>query len=160
MPRSRRSPLKDPRHTPPKPRAMSAYLHQIRFSTSHPGDIRDVSDEVQATIDESGIAEGIVCVSALGSTMAITTIEYEPGLVRDLQTALERLAPSDIPYAHDARWHDGNGHSHIRASLLGPSVSLPVVEGRLATGTWQQIIAVEMDVRPRDRTILVRVVGS
>lgn len=139
---------------------MKTHLHRIQFSTPGPGHIRDLSGEVQAAITESGIAEGIACVSALGSTMAITTIELEPGLARDLRDALERLAPSDVPYDHDARWHDGNGHSHIRASLLGPSVCLPVVDGALATGTWQQTIAVEMDIRPRERTVLVQVVGE
>jgi secondary thiamine-phosphate synthase enzyme len=139
---------------------MTTHLHTIRFSTPGPGTIRDLSDEVQSAIAASGVVDGIVCVSAVGSTMAITTIEYESGLVRDLQDALERLAPSNIPYAHDARWHDGNGHSHIRASLLGPSVCLPVVDGAMAVGTWQQVIAIEMDVRPRDRSVLVQVLGG
>lgn len=139
---------------------MTTYLHRIQLSTPGEGAICNLSAEIEEAILASGIRAGIVCISAVGSTMAITTIEYEPGLVRDLQDALERLAPAGIPYAHDARWHDGNGHSHIRASLLGPSVTLPVVDGVAATGTWQQVIAVEMDTRPRSRIVLVQVVGS
>ena len=123
-------------------------------------DVTDITSQVAEAVEDSGLLEGLVHVFVTGSTAGVTTIEFESGLLSDVKGFFERIAPQGDVYAHNERWHDGNGHSHIRASLLGPSVSLPVVEGRLATGTWQQIIAVEMDVRPRDRTILVRVVGS
>ena len=104
--------------------------------------------------------DGVAFLFVPGSTGALTTIEYEPGLISDFPVALERLAPKDLPYEHEKRWHDGNGHSHVRASLLGPDLSVPFQKRKLLLGTWQQIVFVELDVRPRDRTIIVQVIGE
>ena len=103
---------------------------------------------------------GAVIVFVVGSTAAITTIEYEPGLQKDFPDMLSRLVPSDMEYAHDNTWHDGNGHSPVRASLIGPSVIIPFIEGHLTLGTWQQIVLVEMDTRPRLRKIILQVMGE
>ncbi|GAB4369273.1 MAG: secondary thiamine-phosphate synthase enzyme YjbQ [Acidobacteriota bacterium] len=133
---------------------------EIALDTSGGVEIHDLTDRVEAIVRESGIGEGIVVVSVPGSTGALTTIEHEPGLERDLAEALERLVPRDRPYHHDARWGDGNGHSHVRASLIGPSVALPVRDGAPVRGTWQQIVFVELDNRPRRRRLVVQVVGA
>ncbi|MEM2865349.1 MAG: secondary thiamine-phosphate synthase enzyme YjbQ, partial [Candidatus Bathyarchaeia archaeon] len=117
-------------------------------------------DMVQRAVYESGLENGIVTIFVSGSTGALTTIEYEPGLLRDLPEALERIAPRDIPYEHEKRWHDGNGHSHVRASLLGPSLTVPFINRRLALGTWQQIIFIELDVRPRSRNLILQIIGE
>jgi len=103
---------------------------------------------------------GVAVLFVPGSTGAITTIEYEPGLLADLPIALERLAPKDASYEHEKRWHDGNGHSHIRASTIGPDLSVPFRDKKLTLGTWQQIVFLELDVRPRDRTVIVQLVGE
>lgn len=127
---------------------------------TRPGtDIVDLTDEIRTVVAESGIREGMLLVSVPGSTGAITTIEYEPGAVADLTAAIERLAPEDIDYAHDRRWGDGNGFSHVRAALLGPSEAFPVADGEIQVGTWQQIVLCDFDNRPRRRRILVQVVG-
>jgi len=120
----------------------------------------DITRDVQAVLQESGITSGLLTVFVPGATGAITTIEYEPGLVKDLPAALERLFPRDMHYAHHDYHDDGNGHSHIRASFLKPSLSIPVVEGRLPLGTWQQIIFVDLDNRPRSRTLHVQILGE
>lgn len=119
-----------------------------------------MTSRVAGIVASSGLKDGIVLVFAPGSTAAITTIEYEPGLVFDLREALERLVPQDMYYKHHERWHDGNGHSHIRASLLGQSRSFPVVNGDIVLGTWQQIIFIDLDNRPRSRRVLVQVCGE
>lgn len=120
----------------------------------------DVTDRVQGTLDSAKMAEGVVFLFVPGSTGALTTIEYEPGLISDFPAALERLAPKDAPYEHEKRWHDGNGHSHVRASLLGPDLAVPFQKRKLLLGTWQQIVFVELDVRPRNRTIIVQLIGE
>ena len=127
-----------------------------------PGEVQvvDLTDRVQAAVAASGLGSGIACVFNPGSTGAITTIEYEPGLVADLPAALERLFPKGIVYKHDETWHDGNGHSHIRASMIGPGLSVPFVDGRLTLGTWQQIVFVELDNKPHHRRIVVQMVGE
>ncbi len=139
---------------------MKNALTEIHFDSRAHGEVRDLTKAVQAAVAKSGVTEGMACVFAVGSTLAITTIECESGLIEDLQAALARIAPEGIPYAHDARWGDGNGHSHVRASLLGPSVAVPVADGELTCGTWQQIVSIDMDVRERSRTVLVRVMGD
>jgi len=111
-------------------------------------------------VRESGIAEGIVTVLVPGSTAGITTIEFESGALRDLRRAIERLAPENIPYDHDARWGDGNGFAHVRSALLGPSLSVPLSRGELQLGTWQQIVLADFDNRPREREVLVHIVGE
>ena len=132
----------------------------LTFRTSGDTDIIDITSQVSGTVAESGLTEGHVLVFVPGSTAAVTTIEYESGAVRDLKEAIERLAPAGIPYRHDARWGDGNGYAHVRAALLGPSLTVPLIRGRLALGTWQQIVLVDFDNEPRDRKVLVSVSGS
>ena len=131
----------------------------ISLSTKGFGDILDITHHVDAMIDRSRIENGLVTVFCPGSTGAVTTIEYESGVLRDLQKAIEKIIPSDIPYEHDRRWGDGKGFSHVRAALMKPSLSIPMVKGRLALGTWQQIVFIDFDNRRRDRNILVQVMG-
>ncbi len=122
-------------------------------------DIRDITDELNGVIRESGIREGTLAACVVGSTGSLTTIEYEPGVVADLKAAIERLAPPDAYYAHEEAWHDGNGHSHVQAALLGPSIHLAVRDGRLRLGTWQQVVVINHDNRARQRPIEVTVTG-
>ena len=132
----------------------------LSFETSGDTDIIDITPHVSSMVDESGLTEGQVLIFVPGSTAAVTTIEYESGVVRDLKDAIERMAPTGIPYRHDARWGDGNGYAHVRAALLGPSLTIPLIKGRLVLGTWQQIVLVDFDNEPRDRKVLVSVSGS
>jgi secondary thiamine-phosphate synthase enzyme len=131
----------------------------LEFET-HSGEVLDITDEVQEALEKTSLKTGVVTVFVTGATAAITTIEYEDGLVADLGDALQRIAPVEIDYAHNERWHDGNGHSHIRASLLGPSLTVPFYEGRLMLGTWQQIVFLELDNRPRQRKVVVQIMGE
>ena len=135
------------------------YKSVIELDTKGEMDIIDITHEVQKIVEESGIEDGIALIFCPGSTGAITTIEYEDGLLHDLPNALERIAPKNAYYKHEERWHDGNGHSHIRASIIGPSLCVPVENNRLLLGTWQQIVFVECDVRARRRKIIVHIVG-
>jgi secondary thiamine-phosphate synthase enzyme len=121
---------------------------------------RDVTAEVAGLVERSGVREGMVVVAVTGSTGAVTTIEYEDGALTDLRRALDRLAPTGDPYAHDARWGDGNGFSHVRSALLGTGLALPVVDGTLGLGTWQQIVVINLDNRPRDREVVAVVTGT
>jgi secondary thiamine-phosphate synthase enzyme len=132
----------------------------IRLKTSAKDEIVDITDDVREAVTRAGIRDGIACVFVPGSTAAVTTIEHEPGLVSDMHDALDRLCPKGIAYEHHTRWGDGNGHSHIRASLVGPSITVPVKDGGLVLGTWQQIVFMELDVRPRDREVVVQLVGE
>jgi secondary thiamine-phosphate synthase enzyme len=133
-----------------------------RFSINTVGhtDILDITSQVQEKVKLSSVEGGSVTVFVSGSTAGVTTVEYEQGLLQDLKRALEELAPESALYAHDAAWGDGNGYAHVRASLLGPSLSVPVVDGRLALGTWQQIVLVDFDNRSRRRQVLVQIVGE
>jgi secondary thiamine-phosphate synthase enzyme len=139
---------------------MRVVTKSIRLQTTEEGDMLDVTHKTQQVVQEAGLKDGIVVLFVPGSTGALTTIEYEPGLLQDFPDALERLAPKNIQYEHETRWHDGNGHSHIRASLLGPSLTVPFSNGRLTLGQWQQIAFVELDVRPRSRELLLRLMGE
>ncbi|MEI6512129.1 MAG: secondary thiamine-phosphate synthase enzyme YjbQ [bacterium] len=124
-------------------------------------DIRDITKEVAHIITQSGISDGIACVFVIGSTAGITTVEFEPGLVEnDIPRLFEQIASKDAHYDHEATWNDDNGHSHVRASLLGPSLSVPFSGQKLALGTWQQIIVIDFDTRPRQREIVVQLVGE
>ena len=124
-------------------------------------EVLDVTNKVQDAVAASGLSDGTATVFVAGSTAAITTMEYEPGLVEDFPDMLERVAPkSGVEYEHQRRWHDGNGHSHVKASLVGPSLSVPVVGGRLSLGEWQQIVLLEFDVRPRTRKVTVQMIGE
>jgi secondary thiamine-phosphate synthase enzyme len=127
---------------------------------THPDEIVDITKMVAEVVSESGLRSGLAVVFVPGATGAVTTIEHEPGLESDLQDALERIAPKDKEYAHNRRWGDGNGHSHIRAALIGPSLTVPFLEGRLMLGTWQQIVFLELDVRARHRRIIVQMLGE
>ena len=120
----------------------------------------DITQSVEDTLVKSKLITGICTVFCEGSTGSVTTIEYEEGLLQDFPAAMERLAPSDAVYEHHLRWHDGNGHSHIRASVLGPSLTVPFVNGRLTLGTWQQIVFVDFDNRPRNRKLEVMLIGD
>ena len=131
----------------------------LEFET-HSGEVLDITDEVQEALEKTSLKTGVVTVFVTGATAAVTTIEFEDGLVADLGDALQRIAPVEIDYAHNERWHDGNGHSHIRASLLGPSLTVPFCEGRLMLGTWQQIVFLELDNRPRQRKVVVQIMGE
>lgn len=132
----------------------------ISLSTKGFSDILDITHRVDAVADRSKIENGLVTVFCPGSTGAVTTIEYESGVLRDLQKAIEKIAPSNIPYEHDKRWGDGNGFSHVRAALMKPSLTIPVVRGKLVLGTWQQIVFIDFDNRKRERNILVQVMGE
>ena len=133
---------------------------KIKLKTSGPGDIIDITSRLQEAVVKSGISSGVATVFVPGSTGGITTIEYEPGLLKDLPEFLEKLIPSDQSYAHDETWHDGNGFSHLRAALIGPDITVPFVDSELTLGTWQQVVFLEFDNRPRSRTIIVQIVGE
>lgn len=135
------------------------HREQIELRTAGECDVRDLTAEVARVVKNSGGSDGTVHLFVPGATAGLTTIEFEPGCVRDLQEAIERAAPRDSDYHHNERWGDGNGFSHVRAALLGPSLSVPLAEGRLLLGTWQQIVLVDFDNRPRDRRIVVTVTG-
>ena len=139
---------------------MKVYQGEIELETKGENDMIDLTDEVQRVVKESGIKEGIACIFVPGSTGAITTIEYEPGLMKDMPRALERIAPKNEYYHHHETWHDYNGHSHVRASIIGSSLTVPITDGKIVHGTWQQIVFIEMDVRSRHRRILVKVLGE
>ena len=131
----------------------------VEFSSRGNADIIRITDEVREHVAASGVGNGTVTVFAPGATGAVTTIEYEPGVIEDVQDVLETLTPSDRMWRHNINNGDGNGHSHIRAALVGPSVTIPVVEGRLTLGTWQEIAFCDFDARPRERTVVVQVMG-
>jgi secondary thiamine-phosphate synthase enzyme len=140
--------------------APAIVTEDLRLTTRGDDDIVDLTPELQALVRKHELREGQVLVFVSGSTAGITTIEYEPGLLEDLPAAFERIAPRGARYAHHERWHDGNGHSHVRASLLGPSLTVPVSEGRLLLGTWQQVVLVDFDNRPRERRLVVQLQGT
>jgi len=132
----------------------------IQIRSKGETDIINITEQVSAAIKESNIENGIVTVFVSGSTAAVTTIEYEPGLVYDFPEMLSRVAPKGIQYKHDNTWHDGNGHSHVRASLIGPSLTVPVVDGKMSLGTWQQLVLLELDTRSRNRNIILQLIGE
>jgi len=134
---------------------------KIQVKTKGNCDVVNITEQVGEVVAESGLVEGTVTVFNVGSTAGITTTEYEPGLVNyDIKAAFEKIAPEGGRYEHEETWHDDNGHSHVRASLLGPSLCVPVVGGKLTLGTWQQIILVEFDTRPRTRTVICQIIGD
>ena len=132
----------------------------IHLSTNGDLDIIDITGKVDAILNQSQVRNGQVTVFVPGATGALTTIEYESGAVADLRAAIERMAPQGIEYAHDRRWGDGNGYSHVRAALLGPSLAIPVIDGKMTLGTWQQIIFLDCDNRARRRELIVSIVGN
>ncbi len=138
---------------------MTIITKNISLQTNE-GDIIDITRDVDQLVRDTDLRAGIAVIFVSGSTGAITTIEYEPGLLKDISDALERLMPRNIKYMHELRWHDGNGHSHIRASFLGPSLTVPFKDKRLILGTWQQIIFLELDNKPRSRNLIVQIIGE
>jgi secondary thiamine-phosphate synthase enzyme len=132
------------------------------FSVTTKGhcDILDITPEVGKAVSQAGVTDGLATVFVVGSTAGVTTVEYEPGLVSDLKDAFERIAPQAAGYAHDSRWGDGNGYAHVRSSLLGCSLTVPIADGELTLGTWQQIVLIDFDNRPRQRKIVVQVLGE
>ena len=139
---------------------LSMSCKSIDVSLKTGPDICDVTSALNALIRESGIENGQLSAAMVGSTGSLTTIEFEPGVVEDLKRAINSLAPPGKDYAHEQAWHDGNGHSHVQAALLGPSIVLPIRNGRLKTGTWQQVVAINHDNRARTRTIEVTITGT
>jgi secondary thiamine-phosphate synthase enzyme len=139
---------------------MTVHTDTIELSTQGEGDTHDLTGAVEAAIQRSGLRDGTVTIFVPGSTAGVTTIEFESGAVADLDTAMDRVAPRHAGYLHNQRWGDGNGFSHVRAAILGPSLSVPFAAGRLLTGTWQQIILVDFDNRPRDRRIICQIMGE
>jgi len=140
---------------------MAVHRDSIPVDTRGRTDAIDLTERVEAIVLKSGIRNGLTCVFTPSSTSAIITNEFEPGLMEeDIPKALDRLFPSSIEYGHEGRWHDGNGHSHVRATFLGPSLTIPVIDGRVELGTWQQIVFLELDNKPRHREIIVQIVGE
>ena len=138
---------------------VSMLCQSLEVSMRTGPDMADITSALEQLIGESGIKTGQLCGTVVGSTGSITTIEYEPGVVEDLKRAITALAPPGAKYEHEKAWHDGNGHSHVQAALLGPSIALAVRNGRLKTGTWQQVVAINHDNHPRTRTIEVTITG-
>jgi len=132
----------------------------IQFPTKGHSDILDITNEIVLAVQESGLHNGVITIFSPSATSAVTTIEYEAGCLRDLRRLFDEIADPDRDYAHNARWGDGNGHSHVRAALLGPSLSVPFVNGRLTLGAWQQIIFVDFDNRPRRRELVLQIMGE
>lgn len=139
---------------------MALVTDRIRVRTRGDSHMLDLTRGVQDVVSRHRFREGQALVFVVGSTAALTTVEFEPGLQQDLPAALERLAPRDLPYRHEETWHDDNGHSHVRASLLGPSLAVPFADGRLLLGTWQQVVLLDFDTRPRDREVVVQLSGE
>ena len=136
------------------------HQEQLSIETRRHGQMQDITDQVARVVADSGIKTGVVQVFNVGSTAAVGMVEFEPGLVRDVPEMLDRLIPPSRDYGHEQAWHDGNGHSHLQATLLGPSLSVPVAGGQPVLGTWQQIFHLDCDVKPRRRTVVVTVMGE
>lgn len=134
--------------------------NRLYVKTKGKNDIHDITEKVQSFVSESGLKEGSILCFVSGSTASLTTVEFEPGLIKDIPEALELIAPMDKVYHHDDTWHDGNGYAHVRASLLGPSLTVPFSNGKLLLGTWQQIVLIDFDNRPRERSVIVQVTGE
>lgn len=139
---------------------MSVQNHQIFVQSTGRTDIIDLTGQVSGVLRDSSVQNGSVSLFIPGSTAALTTIEFESGVVNDLEKAIDRIAPEDMYYEHNERWGDGNGYSHVRAALIGPSLHIPVVEGKMTLGTWQQIVLLDFDNRPRERRIVIQISGE
>ncbi len=139
---------------------MTVETRTFVFSTEAEMDVVDITKDVSDILADSSVSDGVVTVFVPGSTGAVTTMEFEPGLVKDMEEVFEKLAPHDHYYHHEERWHDKNGHSHVRASLIGPSVTIPFRDSRLMLGTWQQIVFFDFDVRARERELFVQIIGE
>ena len=142
------------------PKIPVVFSGDLDIATKCDTDMVDITSALEALVNDSGVQEGIASVFVPGATGALTTMEFEPGVVEDLRAALRRMVPAGIEYQHHLKWKDGNGHSHVRAALIGPGVTLPVRQGRLPLGTWQQVVFIELDARPRKRKLLVQIIGT
>jgi len=136
------------------------YQERIEFETSDHGQMTDLTDMLAGVVRQSGINTGVAQVFSVGSTSAVSVVEFEPGLCRDVPEQMDRLLPPSRHYGHEQAWHDGNGHSHLQATLMGPSLGVPITDGELVLGTWQQVFHLECDVKPRRRTVVVTVLGE
>ena len=139
---------------------MAVVTDAIAVATRGDSEMHDITARVQDVVRRHGFREGQALVFVSGSTAALTTVEFEPGLLKDIPAAFERIAPRDLRYEHEETWHDDNGHSHVRASLLGPSLAVPFKDSRLLLGTWQQIVLIDFDTRPRQREVVVQLSGE
>ena len=139
---------------------MAIVTKNIQIKSRGEDDVIDITEPTLKAIKESNLKNGIVTVFVSGSTAAVTTIEYEPGLRNDFPKMLNRIIPRDMEYEHDKAWHDGNGHSHVRASLVGPSLTIPFKDRTLLLGTWQQVVLLEMDTRQRERQVILQIIGE
>ncbi len=139
---------------------MASHTSYIQIQSKGFSDVIDITAETLRGLKNSGVKNGILSVFVPGSTASVTTIEYESGVIEDLKSAIERLAPSDIAYKHHRRWGDGNGFAHVRAAIMKPGITIPIVDGELTLGTWQQIVFIDFDNRPRGRRIVVQIVGE
>lgn len=139
---------------------MTVVTSEIKFSTKGNGAIVNLTDEITKAVKQAAVTNGTVTVFAPGATTGITTIEYEPGLLEDLPEFFEKIIPSGKPYHHDLTWHDGNGFSHLRSALIGPDITIPFVAKKLTLGTWQQVVFLEFDNRPRQRVVIVQILGE
>ena len=139
---------------------LSLFTDQIRIEMKTGIDIIDISDRINRLVRHAGIDSGSVNATVIGSTGSITTIEYEPGVIEDLKRAINRMAPPDMDYEHEKAWHDGNGHSHVQAAIIGPSIVLPARRGSLSLGTWQQAVVINHDNRARERKIDISIIGE
>lgn len=139
---------------------MTVVTKDLKVKSNRENDMIDITTQTLELVKNSGIRNGNVTIFVSGSTAALTTIEFEPGLKRDFPEMLERIAPTDIDYGHEQMWHDGNGHSHVKASLIGPSLTIPFTDSRLLLGRWQQIVMIELDTRARDRNLILQILGE
>ncbi|MDH3191223.1 MAG: secondary thiamine-phosphate synthase enzyme YjbQ [Nitrosopumilus sp.] len=139
---------------------MTVKTRIIKIQSKKENDVIDLTEKISQAILDSEILDGIVTIFVKGSTGSITTIEYEPGLIKDFPDMLSRIAPKNFKYGHEEMWHDGNGHSHVKASLIGPSLTIPFTEGHLLLGTWQQIVFLELDTRSRIRNLVLQIIGE
>ena len=149
-----------PKSSTPCEADMPVVSMNISLQTSGNGEVVDITQKVSEVVRKSGLTSGIVTVFVPGATAGITTIEYEPGLVEDLNELFDRIIPQDLEYHHNLRWHDGNGHAHVRASLLGPSLTVPFSDGKLTLGIWQQLVLVDFDNKSRSRELSCQVMGE
>jgi len=139
---------------------MTVVTKTIKVRTKGELAMVNITEEVERAVKESELNDGIATIFVVGSTAAVTTIEYEPGLLKDFPNMLERVAPKNVTYEHEQMWHDGNGHSHVRASLVGPSLTVSFTDREITLGMWQQIVLVELDIRARERSLAIQIVGE
>ena len=140
--------------------SLTVSTKSIKIQSKGENDLIDLTEKISDEVTKSGIVNGSIIIFVSGSTGSLTTIEFEPGLIKDFPEMLNRIAPKDLDYGHERMWHDGNGHSHVKASLLGPSLTIPFIDGQLCLGTWQQIVFIELDTRERTRNLVLQIIGE